>query len=110
MANGKSERIDRATKPIVESKSADLESAPLKPAQEQTAEPELIPPSEEIIKTPGSSFTFTELGVEPSVTFPAIPPEPPTRPTGPSCPNCSSTAIGIAGGMRRCNQCGNSWF
>jgi hypothetical protein len=26
-----------------------------------------------------------------------------------SCPKCGSTACGIAGGMRRCNQCGASW-
>ena len=25
------------------------------------------------------------------------------------CPNCGSTAVGIAGGMRRCNQCASSW-
>ena len=25
------------------------------------------------------------------------------------CPNCHSVAIGIAGGMRRCNQCGQSF-
>jgi hypothetical protein len=25
------------------------------------------------------------------------------------CPNCGSTAVGIAGGMRNCNQCGHRW-
>src|SRR6266403_1909804 len=28
----------------------------------------------------------------------------------PVCPKCGSTATGLAGGMRRCNQCGESWF
>jgi hypothetical protein len=28
----------------------------------------------------------------------------------PICPKCGSTACGIAGGMRRCNQCGASWI
>jgi len=26
-----------------------------------------------------------------------------------ACPECSSTAVGMAGGMRRCNQCGYAW-
>jgi hypothetical protein len=26
-----------------------------------------------------------------------------------ACPKCGSSAIGIAGGMRRCNQCGHSF-
>lgn len=25
------------------------------------------------------------------------------------CPNCGSTATGLAGGMRQCNQCGDRW-
>lgn len=28
----------------------------------------------------------------------------------PICPKCGSTACGIGGGMRRCNQCGASWI
>lgn len=28
----------------------------------------------------------------------------------PVCPRCGSTACGIAGGLRRCNQCGASWI
>lgn len=27
----------------------------------------------------------------------------------PSCPECGSNATGLAGGMRRCNQCGATW-
>ena len=29
--------------------------------------------------------------------------------TGLTCPVCGSTAVGIAGGLRRCNQCSHSW-
>lgn len=28
----------------------------------------------------------------------------------PVCPKCKSTATGLAGGMRRCNQCGAAWI
>jgi glycosyltransferase involved in cell wall biosynthesis len=28
----------------------------------------------------------------------------------PPCPSCGSTATGIGGGMRRCNQCQHSWI
>jgi hypothetical protein len=36
-----------------------------------------------------------------------IPPPPPSQ-FG-HCPICKSTAVGLAGGMRHCNQCGASW-
>jgi hypothetical protein len=28
----------------------------------------------------------------------------------PICPECGNTATSLAGGMRRCNQCGHSWI
>lgn len=31
------------------------------------------------------------------------------KPKGQICPKCRSTAIGMAGGMRNCNQCGDRW-
>lgn len=31
------------------------------------------------------------------------------KPKGPACPKCGSSAIGIGGGLRHCNQCGHSW-
>ncbi len=39
------------------------------------------------------------------------PPPPPPRPNPNRlrCPNCSSIAIGMAGGMRICNQCQHQW-
>ena len=37
------------------------------------------------------------------------PASPPTPRVGLFCQACGSSAVGIAGGMRRCNQCGNSW-
>lgn len=33
----------------------------------------------------------------------------PMPPPKPACPTCGSLAVGMAGGMRRCNQCGEQW-
>jgi hypothetical protein len=42
---------------------------------------------------------------------PIAPPPNPSAPVvvGPACPKCGSGALGVAGGMNRCNQCGHSW-
>lgn len=40
---------------------------------------------------------------------PPAPVETQTKPPQPSCGKCGSIAIGNAGGMRRCNQCGHQW-
>lgn len=31
------------------------------------------------------------------------------HPPRPKCPICGSEAVGVAGGLRRCNQCGQTW-
>jgi len=31
------------------------------------------------------------------------------HPTKPACPSCGAHAIGHAGGLKHCNQCGMSW-
>jgi hypothetical protein len=57
---------------------------------------------------PGPALEETSIE-EPVQEPPAPAPIAPTPRFGPSCPTCGSTAVGIAGGMRHCNQCGASW-
>jgi len=61
----------------------------------------------------------------PAIFAPAVPPIPKPKPPPPVsrqqpqepiivmysafCPKCKSTAVGMAGGMRRCNQCGHGF-
>lgn len=77
-----------------------------------TAAPAPLVPEKE--PEPVISVPLAEPTPEPEVveTMPTPVPEAASTPapvrTGPICPACGSSAVGIAGGMRRCNQCGHS--
>ncbi len=43
------------------------------------------------------------------ISPPAVSTAPPMVDTRPGCPSCASKALGIAGGMRICNDCGFQW-
>jgi hypothetical protein len=72
-----------------------------RPAMAPEPEPEPLPSKSLPQETPEPAKVPTE---EP-VTVTAAP----AAYTGLVCANCGSHSVGIAGGMRRCNQCGHSW-
>jgi len=76
-----------------------------------TESPEEVPSSPEPAPAPPkekpAAPTVAPIVVEKEKT----PPPPPPAPVrvGPACPSCGSNAVGVAGGMRHCNQCGISF-
>jgi len=93
------EKIVRPKRPTITVSMPEGGAAPA-PAKE---------PEEETTPTPAISSPAPE---PPAPKPPAAPIPTITRVEGytrPTCPRCGSTAVGVAGGMRVCNQCGNAW-
>jgi hypothetical protein len=96
-SSGQAQKQSILPEPSDKLKHDELEASALDTMQKATAitpEPEVIVEVEAIpVKAP--TPTITQSGPPPGVRS--------------TCGNCGSTAIGVAGGMRHCNQCGNSW-
>ena len=82
-----------------------------KPETPASAEPEEIvieskaAPAPEIVPDIPVADPTPEPKSEPKPQSPAQT----TARSGIACPSCGSSACGIAGGMRHCNQCGHAW-
>lgn len=102
-------RTERETQTVKSSEVGSLEDVLTeKPAKALTEEAEAVVEIPDTIPTPAAVIA--------PIADPVPEPNPEPQPTaqatgrlGIACPSCGSSACGIAGGMRHCNQCGHSW-
>jgi hypothetical protein len=120
--NEKTEDVGKATKkaaapPADHQESQSGGATPYThPAVEGAVPGEQVMASGEVKDPPSAAHPAPEPAKTPTVppqTPPVVEKAKPViterKPSGPQCPKCGSTSIGMAGGMRRCNQCSNSF-